>query len=158
MAAQKMLVVGGLFFLLVSMLYGSIYATFYLDHFSQERKAALQNGFNDKLAAETNASRYENTLRAAGQHRSSHSHFALFGLIALAVGVGIQYINLSELWLKITAVIFLCGGFILPFGVFLEPMYNKDIGSLVAMIGGILITLATTAFLVGAWRYQASRS
>lgn len=157
MSARKILIVGGLALLTLSMVYGSIIASFYLDRFSQERKDALQNGFNDQLSDGTNALRYENVFRTASQHRSSHSHLSLFGLIALAVGVGISYINLPELWLKITAITFLLGGFILPVGVFLEPVYNKEIGSLLAMVGGIMVTLATAVFLLGAYRAKYTK-
>ncbi len=150
-----MLIVGGLTFLVLSMIYGSITST-YLDHFSQERKDALRNGFLDQLSADTNAIRYEDVFRTAAQHRSSHSHLSNFGLIALALGIGVKYINLPERWLKFTAISFLLGGFVLPFGIFLEPIYNKEIGSLMAMVGGILVTLATAIFLLGAYRAKST--
>ncbi|NLY55095.1 MAG: hypothetical protein GX058_01135 [Firmicutes bacterium] len=156
MSARKMLIVGGLAMLTLSMVYGSIIATFYLDRFAQERKSALANGFLDQLAGEVNAARYEQALRTAGQHRSSHSHLSNVGLIALAIGIGTPYFNLSERVLKITGAAFLLGGIILPLGVFLEPVYHQEIGSLIAMIGGVLVTMATAVFLVGACRAKGT--
>lgn len=153
--ARKLLLIGGLALVLLSMVYGAIYGGVYLKNVRQTRANQLLK----LVALASRQAPTEELSRQAGQFEhdqeiweeleDAHSHLALFGLIAFAVGAAMGRINLGGVWKLAMAAALLLGAVTLPAGVFWEVVGNPQAGRVVALGGGIIELLGTGLALVG---------
>lgn len=156
--ARKLLLIGGLALILLSMVYGAIYGGVYLKNVRQTRANQLLK----LVALASRQTPGEELSRQAGQFEhdqeiwekleDAHSHLALFGLIAFAVGAAMGRINLGGVWKLAMTAALLLGAVVLPAGVFWEVAGNPQAGRVVALGGGIIEILGAGLALVGLLR------
>lgn len=156
--AYDILVVGGLVLLLVGMVYGSIYGAFFLEGITgkqdeQLRFAVIYAARGEEEEADQSATSTNEINRLVESLGSGHAHISMFGLIALALAANLHKLRLREKWKVAAAITFLTGGVLLPLGVPIQPLLNKTLGKLLAIIGGTAVMAGTSAFLWGAVGY-----
>jgi hypothetical protein len=133
------------------MVFGGIYGAVIHDRIANDRQAAMEEGFSGKVQAAKAADQVANFDSLRGHYNSSHSHLALFGLIALALGGSLDYMVLPEIWLRLATLGYIIGAVLFPVGGFLQ-LYSEGLGRITAMVGGFLLILAMIIFLVGAFK------
>lgn len=153
--SQKVLLISGLTFLLLGMIYGGIYGAFFLEEIheleSEQIKKSIyyaSDGNFDK--AEKYQEQSVETAALAEALKSAHAHLNSFSLIMLVIACNMHYIKLTERWKIAAAIIFLVGTLLFPVGIILQPFKNEGLGRIVSIISGTGIMASTTVYLLGA--------
>lgn len=153
--AEGLLRRGGLSLLLLGLLYGGVYALFFLDRLHDERQ---------ELAGQALLSASQGQVERAGELNervaakdalmsalgSGHGHLSLFGLVALALAGSMRRPGLKEKWRLGAALLLLAGGLLLPAGTVLQPLADKTLGKVIAVFGGTALTASLATFWWGA--------
>jgi len=117
-------------------------------------KAALSGNRNGVLANFGNVGMF---LENRGTKVDTHVHMIDFGYLALLLAILQPSVGFPEGWKKRIAWVFLTGAWLLPVGVYLihyvglahSPLQAIGWASIAADSGGLLVLLATLAYLVG---------
>lgn len=107
------------------MSYGGIYGAFFFDKMHTTYDIHFKNAFEYAAEGKTEKAKHENdklkkTDSLMEAVPASHSHLALFGLIALSLACNIKYIMLDERWKVISAIALLLGGLLFPVGIMIK--------------------------------------
>jgi hypothetical protein len=166
MSARRLLVLGGIGLILTGMIFGDIFAVFTLHQNAARVGANLAAAGHAAAAGDSDAvfanfQNVGNLLENRGTKVDTHVHMIDFGYLALLLALVQPWVALQENAKKKIAWVFLVGGWVLPVGVFLIHYVglayspSKTIGwaSIVADFGGLLVLLATAAYLLNLWRY-----
>jgi hypothetical protein len=166
MGSRRLLLLGGIALILTGMFFGDIFAVFTLHqnaaqvgaHLAAAANAALVGNRTGVLANFQNVSAF---LENRGTKVDTHVHMIDFGYLALLLAILQPWVAFAEAFKRRIAWIFLVGAWVLPIGVYLihyvglahSPMKSIGWASIVADFGGLLVLLATSAFLAGLWRH-----
>jgi hypothetical protein len=162
LSARRLLLLGGIGLILVGMIFGDIFAVFVL-HQNAARVganlAAAAHGalVGDRAAVLANFQNVGGFLENRGTKVDTHVHMIDFGYLALMLAILQPWIALSESAKKRIAWVFLFGSGLLPVCVFLihyvglafSPLHSIGWASIFADFGGLLVLLATLAYLLG---------
>ncbi len=166
MSARRLLVLGGIGLILVGMLFGDIFAVFVLHQNAAKAGKSLASAAH--AAVEGDARAVALSFQAAGsflENRGTkvdtHVHMIAFGYLALMLAILQPWVALREGTRKKLAWTFLLGAWLLPVGVFLihyvglaySPLEAIGWASIFADFGGVLVILATLAYLFGIARH-----
>ena len=91
--ARKALLIGGLLYILISMAYGSIFGVAFHDIIAQQQQTALETAIRENNNLNETMADYEKAGSILSTFKGSHSHLALFGLIALVLAPTLRYYN-----------------------------------------------------------------
>jgi hypothetical protein len=162
LSARRLLVLGGIGFILIGMLFGDIFAVFVLHQNATHVGASLAAAAHAALAgdhSQVQASFQDvgSFLENRGTKVDTHVHMIDFGYLALMLAILQPWIAFSEQTRRGFAWLFLAGGTLLPVGVFLiyyvglaySPLQTIGWASIFADLGGLLVIAATLSFLVG---------
>jgi hypothetical protein len=168
LGARRLLALGGIGLILVGMLFGDIFAVFILHQNAAHVRASLSAAAHAALAGNSPAvlASFQNVgsfLQNRGTKVDTHVHIIDFGYLALLLAILQPWVGLSETAKKRLAWIFLFGAGLLPISVFLihyvglahAPLPFIGWASVFADFGGLLVLLATLAFLAGLIRRPA---
>lgn len=170
LSARRLLLLGGIGLILVGMIFGDIFAMFVL-HQNAARVganlAAAAHGAlgGDRAAVLASFQNISGFLENRGTKVDTHVHMIDFGYLALMLAVLQPWIALGEGTKKRIAWIFLFGSGLLPVCVFLihyvgpaySPLQSIGWASIFADFGGLLVLLATLAYLLGLVRRAAQK-
>lgn len=162
LGARRLLLLGGIGLILAGMIFGDIFAVFVLhqnaarvgENLAASAHAALQG---DAPAAEAHFGKVGAYLENRGTKVDTHAHMIAFGYLALLLAVLQPWMALGEATKKRLAWTFLLGAALLPVSVFLihyvgllkSPLQSIGWASIFADFGGLLVIVATLAYLVG---------
>jgi hypothetical protein len=162
LSARRLLLLGGIGLILVGMIFGDIFAVFVLHQNAARVGANLAAAAHGALAGDRAAvlSSFQNVggfLENRGTKVDTHVHLIDFGYLALMLAILQPWIALSESAKKRIAWVFLFGSGLLPVCVFLihyiglafSPLHSIGWASIFADFGGLLVLLATLAYLLG---------
>ena len=165
-SARRLLALGGIGLILVGMLVGDIFAVFVLHQNASKVSEGLSAAGHAAIAGDANAVALSfqsvgNFLENRGTKVDTHVHMIAFGYLALMLGILQPWVALRNSTRKKVAWLFLFGAWLLPVGVFLihylGPTYSplEAIGwaSIFADFGGVLVIVATAAWLFGIARH-----
>jgi hypothetical protein len=165
LSARRLLLLGGIGLILAGMLFGDIFAVFILHQNAARVGASLAAAAHAALAGKTSGvmANFQNVggfLENRGTKVDTHVHMIDFGYLALMLAILQPWIALSDAAKRLLAWIFLAGAGVLPVGVFLihyvglaySPLQAIGWASIFADLGGLLVLLATLAYLGGLWR------
>ena len=166
MSARRLLVLGGIGLILVGMLVGDIFAVFVLHQNAAKVGESLSRAAHAGIAGDPDAvaSGFRSVgrfLENRGTKVDTHVHIIAFGYLALMLAICEPWVALRESMRKKVAWIFLFGAWLLPVGVFLihyvglaySPLASIGWASIFADFGGVLVIVATLAFLFGMGRH-----
>jgi hypothetical protein len=169
LSARRLLVLGGIGLILVGMIFGDIFAVFVLHQNAAHVGASLSAAAHAALAGDTAAvlASFQNVvgfLENRGTKVDTHVHMIDFGYLALMLAILMPWVGFGEVLKKRVAWIFLFGAVLLPVGVFLihyvglthSPLRSIGWASIFADFGGLLVLLATLAYLMGLLRHSAN--
>jgi hypothetical protein len=162
LSARRLLLLGGIGLILVGMIFGDIFAVFVLHQNAARVGANLAAAAHGALAGDRAAvlSSFQNVggfLENRGTKVDTHVHLIDFGYLALMLAILQPWIALSESAKKRIAWVFLFGSGLLPVCVFLihyvglafSPLHSIGWASIFADFAGLLVLLATLAYLLG---------
>ena len=159
-ASARLLLAGGVLFVLIGFLHGAYYAA--VDLYRHE---ALDYSILSKMsagAAASNTAAVESALVDYGQFQgdkavkiAAHAHIIEFGLLAMLLAFFQPYVGLSERWKRRWALVLLLGSVMLPVCVLLELQGGLIAGGL-ADFGGLLVIVASFAMWMGILRYTGA--
>ena len=159
-ASARVLLAGGVLFVLIGFLHGAYYAA--VDLYRHE---ALDYSILSKMsagAAANNTAAVESALGDYGQFQgdkavkiAAHAHIIEFGLLAMLLAFFQPYVGLSDRWKRRWALILLFGSVLLPVCVLLELTGGLLAGAL-ADFGGLLVIAALFAMWIGILRYTGA--
>lgn len=169
LSARRLLVLGGIGLILAGMIFGDIFAVFVLHQNAAHVGASLSAAAHAALAGDAPAvlASFQNVggfLENRGTKVDTHVHMIDFGYLALMLAILQPWIGFAEIAKKRLAWTFLFGAVLLPVGVFLihyvglaySPLQAIGWASIFADFGGLLVLLATLAFLLGMFNKNAS--
>ena len=169
LGARRLLVLSGIGLILAGMIFGDIFAVFVLHQNAAGVGASLSAAAHAALAgdAPTVLASFQNVggfLENRGTKVDTHVHMIDFGYLALMLAILQPWVALGEALKKRLAWIFLFGAGVLPVGVFLihyvglaySPLQSIGWASIFADSGGLLVLLATLAYLMGLLKHSAS--
>jgi hypothetical protein len=155
--AERTLLSGGTFLILMGFVYGAWYAA--VDLYPQEQsEVRILNSLADKASAKDRAGmtasvdEYGGLAAARAVSIAAHSHIIEFGLLGLLLSFVQPYVFLSEKWKRRWVCVFLAGSLLLPVFVLLELRVGLLAGG-VADVGGFLVIIALVGMLAGVLRY-----
>lgn len=162
MGARRLLALGGIGLILVGMLVGDIFAVFVLHQNAAKVGASLSAAAHAAAAgdAKTVVASFQfvgNFLENRGTKVDTHVHMIAFGYLALLLAILQPWVGFSDSAKKKLAWIFLFGAWLLPLSVFLihyvglaySPLEAIGWASIFADFGGVLVIVATLAYLLG---------
>ncbi|HET8923699.1 MAG TPA: hypothetical protein VFN26_11980 [Candidatus Acidoferrum sp.] len=162
LSARRLLLLGGIGLILVGMIFGDIFAVFVLHQNAARVGANLTAAAHGALAGDRAAvlANFQNVgafLENRGTKVDTHVHMIDFGYLALMLALLQPWVALSESTKKRIAWVFLFGSGLLPVCVFLihyvglarSPLQSLGWASIFADFGGLLVVLATLAYLQG---------
>src|SRR5258707_8663314 len=162
MSARRLFLLGGIALILVGMVFGDIFAVFTLHQNAAQVGANLAAAAQAALAGNRHVvlANFQNVgafLENRGTKVDTHVHMIDFGYLALLLAILQPWVALPDGLKKKLAWIFLAGAWLLPVGVYLihyvglahSPMKTIGWASIAADFGGLLVLLATLAYLVG---------
>src|SRR5712664_4931304 len=162
MSARRLFLLGGIALILVGMVFGDIFAVFTLHQNAAQVGANLAAAAQAALAGNRHVvlANFQNVgafLENRGTKVDTHVHMIDFGYLALLLAILQPWVGLPENSRKRIAWIFLAGAWLLPVGVFLihylglarSPVKAIGWASIAADLGGLLVLLATLAYLIG---------
>jgi len=162
MGARRLLALGGIGLILVGMLVGDIFAVFVLHQNAAKVGASLSAAAHAAAAgdAKTVLASFQsvgNFLENRGTKMDTHVHMIAFGYLALLLAILQPWVAFSDSAKKKLAWIFLFGAWLLPLSVFLihyvglaySPLEAIGWASIFADFGGVLVIVATLAYLLG---------
>ena len=159
-ASARVLLAGGVLFVLIGFLHGAYYAA--VDLYRHE---ALDYSLLSQMsagAAANNTAAVESALGDYGQFQgdravkiAAHAHIVEFGLLAMLLAFFQPYVGLSERWKRRWALVLLLGSVMLPVCVLLELKGGLIAGGL-ADFGGLLVIVALFAMWIGILRYTGA--
>src|SRR5438445_6481030 len=162
MGARRLLALGGIGLILVGMLVGDIFAVFVLHQNAAKVGVSLSAAAHAAAAgdAKTVLASFQsvgNFLENRGTKMDTHVHMIAFGYLALLLAILQPWIAFSDNAKKKLACIFLLGAWLLPLSVFLihyvglaySPLEAIGWASIFADFGGVLVIVATIAYLLG---------
>ena len=165
MSARRLLVLGGIGLILVGMLFGDMFAVFALHQNAAKVGESLSSAAHAAAAGDARAVALSfqavgSFLENRGTKVDTHVHMVAFGYLALMLGILQPWVALRESTRKKIAWTFLFGAWLLPVGVFLihyvglaySPLEAIGWASIFADFGGVLVILATLAYLFGVAR------
>jgi hypothetical protein len=171
LSARRLLVLAGIAMILAGMIFGDIFAVFVLHQNASGVGASLHSAAEAALAGD--AGRVQTSfadvgafLENRGTKVDTHVHLIGFGFLALLLALLQPWVDLSEIWLRRLAWLLVVGGVVLPVGVFLihyvgltySPLQAIGWASIVADAGGLLVMIATAAFLYELVRHLMIRA
>jgi hypothetical protein len=162
MGARRLLLLGGIGLILTGMFFGDIFAVYTLHqnaaqvgaNLAAAASAALSGNRHAVVVNFTNVGMF---LENRGTKVDTHAHMIDFGYLALLLAILQPWVGFGESWKKRIAWVFLAGAWLLPVGVYLihyvglahSPLKAIGWASIAADFGGLLVLLATLAYLVG---------
>jgi len=159
-APARLLLAGGVLFVLIGFLHGAYYAA--VDLYRHE---VLDYSILSEMSAEAagnNTAAVESSLGNYGQLQgdkavkiAAHAHIIEFGMLAILLAFFQPYVGLSDRWRRRWALILLLGSLLLPVCVLLELRGGMIAGGL-ADFGGLLVIVALFAMWVGIVRYTGA--
>jgi hypothetical protein len=166
LSARRLLLLGGIALIVAGMIFGDFFAVFVLHQnaarvgadLAAASHAALQG---DEAAVTAHFTNVGSFLENRGTKVDAHVHAIEFGYLALLFAVVTPWIAFSERLKRTIAWVFLTGSGLLPIGVFLihyvglahSPLKAIGWASIFADAGGVLVLLATLAYLIGLWKH-----
>ena len=160
------MVLTGIGMILAGMIFGDIFAVFILHQNAARVSAGLSDAAHGALVGNVAvvAANFQKTggfLENRGTKVDTHVHVIGFGYLALMLAVLQPWVAFRAAVRRQLAWLFLLGGIMLPVGVFLihyvglvySPLQAIGWASIFADFGGLLVLLATLAYLTGVWRY-----
>ena len=166
--ARRLLILGGIALILAGMIFGDIFAVFVLHQNAGRIGLHLQSGVDAVAAGNAAAAEAHilfiggpgGLLENRGTKVDTHVHSIVFGYLALLLALVLPYVALPEPLKKHLAILFLVGAALLPVCVFLiyyvglaySPLSSIGWASILADFGGLLVIVATAAYLAGVWR------
>jgi hypothetical protein len=170
LSARRLLVLAGLALILIGMIFGDVFAVFVLHQNASRVGASLAASAHAALAGDSSAvaANFQDVgafLENRGTKVDTHVHLIGFGYLALLLAVLQPWIALTECARQRLAWMFIAGAALLPFGVFLihyvgliySPFSAIGWASVFADFGGLLVLLASLAYLAGLWKHFRSR-
>ena len=165
LSARKLLALSGIGMILLGMIFGDIFAVFILhqnaSHVGASLAAAAKAAaVGDASAVTANFQHVGAFLENRGTKVDTHVHMIAFGYLALMLALLEPWVGLSENAKRRLAWLFVFGGVLLPVGVFLihyvglayTPLKSIGWASIFADLGGLMVLIATTGYLVGIGR------
>jgi hypothetical protein len=162
LSARRLLALGGIALILVGMLVGDIFAVFVLHQNAANVGEGLSAAAHAAIAGDANAvvlslQSVGSFLENRGTKVDTHVHMIAFGYLALLAGILQPWVALRDSTRKKVAWLFLFGAWLLPVGVFLihyvgltySPLEAIGWASIFADFGGVLVIVATVAWLFG---------
>jgi hypothetical protein len=159
-ASARLLLAGGVLFVLIGFLHGAYYAA--VDLYRHE---ALDYSLLSEMsagAAANNTAAVESALGDYGQFQgdkavkiAAHAHLIEFGMLAMLLAFFQPYVGLSDRWKRRWALVLLLGSVLLPVCVLLELKGGLIAGGL-ADFGGLLVIVALFAMWIGILRYTGA--
>ena len=162
MGARRLLALGGIGLILVGMLVGDIFAVFVLHQNAAKVGASLSAAAHAAAAGDAKTvlaslQSVGNFLENRGTKVDTHVHMIAFGYLALLLAILQPWVAFSDSAKKKLAWIFLFGAWLLPLSVFLihyvglaySPLEAIGWASIFADFGGVLVIVATLAYLLG---------
>jgi hypothetical protein len=162
MGARRLLLLGGIGLILTGMFVGDIFAVYTLHqnaaqvgaNLAAAANAALSGNRPEVLANFRNVGMF---LENRGTKVDTHVHMIDFGYLALLLAILQPWVGFTESRKKQVAWVFLTGAWVLPIGVYLihyvglahSPLKSIGWASIAADFGGLLVLIATLAYLVG---------
>lgn len=169
LSARRLLVLAGIAFILIGMIFGDVFAIFVLHQNASRVGASLAASAHAALAGDssavgTNLQDVGAFLENRGTKVDTHVHLIGFGYLALLLAVLQPWIALTERTRQRLAWLFIAGAGLLPLGVFLihyvgliySPFSAIGWASVFADFGGLLVLLASLVYLAGVWRHFRS--
>ena len=166
MSARRLLLLGGIGLILVGMLFGDIFAVFVLHQNAAKAGESLSSAaraaaVGDARAVALSFQAVGSFLENRGTKVDTHVHMIAFGYLALMLAMFEPWVELRESTRKQLAWTFLFGAWLLPVGVFLihyvglaySPLQAIGWASIFADFGGVLVILASLAYLFGVARH-----
>jgi hypothetical protein len=164
LSARRLLLLGGIGLILTGMFFGDIFAVFTLHQNAAQVGANLAAAADAALAGNRTAvlANFQNVgafLENRGTKVDTHVHMIDFGYLALMLAILQPWVGFAERSKRRLAWMFLVGAWALPVGVYLihyvglahSPLTTIGWASIAADFGGLLVLLATAAFLFGLW-------
>lgn len=162
MGARRLLLLGGIGLILSGMFFGDIFAVFTLHQNAAQVGANLAAAAEAALAGNRTSvlANFQNVgafLENRGTKVDTHVHMIDFGYLALLLAILQPWVGFAEISKRRIAWTFLAGAWVLPIGVYLihyvglarSPLKTIGWASIAADLGGLLVLLATLAFLLG---------
>ena len=162
MGARRMLLLCGIGLILTGMFFGDIFAVYTLHQNAAQVGANLAAAANAALSGDRQAvlANFRNVgrfLENRGTKVDTHVHMIDFGYLALLLALLQPWVGFAESWKRKIAWVFLVGAWLLPVGVYLihyvglarSPLKSIGWASIAADFGGLLVLLATLAYLAG---------
>lgn len=154
---ERGLLCGGTLLILIGFLHGAYYAGVHLYANEAADRSILSSmivSAASGTAADTSRSltNYAQLQGAKAVNVAAHAHVIEFGLLAMLMALFQPYVNLSERWRRIWALVLLAGSLILPIFVLLEMQFGLVAGG-IADVGGLLVVIALFGMLAGITRH-----
>jgi hypothetical protein len=162
MGARRLLLLGGIGLILTGMFFGDIFAVYTLHQNAAQVGANLEAAASAALSGSravvlANFRNVGSFLENRGTKVDTHVHMIDFGYLALLLAILQPWVGFAENSKKKIAWIFLVGAWLLPVGVYLihyvglarSPLKAIGWASIAADFGGLLVLLATLAYLIG---------
>src|SRR6267154_2419942 len=162
MGSRRLLVLGGIGLILTGMFFGDIFAVYTLHQNAAHVGSNLAAAANAALSGNRQAvlANFRNLgmfMENRGTKVDTHVHMIDFGYLALLLAILQPWVGFAESRKKQVAWVFLAGAWLLPVGVYLihyvglagSPLKSIGWASISADFGGLLVLLATLAYLAG---------
>src|SRR6266446_7077833 len=166
MGARRLYIFGGLALIAAGLLFGDIFAVFFLHQNAARQGEALVAASRAVAAGNAAAvnevfSHLGGLLEDRGTKVDAHVHMIDAGYLALLFALLQPFVALSAPGKKLLAVFFITGGVLLPVGIFLihyvglaySPFSVIGWASIVADSAGALLVVALLGEAWGLWNY-----
>lgn len=170
MSARRLYIFGGIALIAAGLLFGDIFAIFILHQNAGRQGEALIAASRAVAAGNAEAvndafSHLGDILEDRGTKVDAHVHMIDAGYLALLLALVQPYIAFSRRTKKSLAVLFIAGGVLLPFGIFLihyvgltgSPFAAIGWASVLADSAGALLIVILIVQARGFWKYLRSR-
>jgi hypothetical protein len=170
MSARRLYIFGGIALIAAGLLFGDIFAIFILHQNAGRQGEALIAASRAVAAGNAEAvndafSHLGDILEDRGTKVDAHVHMIDAGYLALLLALVQPYIAFSRRTKKSLAVLFIAGGVLLPFGIFLihyvgltgSPFAAIGWASVLADSAGALLIAILIVQARGFWKYLRSR-
>lgn len=153
--SRKILIVGGVWLVVLGMLYGLHYAAFVEHQTLEHMGGSLAGAFSQ--AALSNWSDSETQLAAYADSKydyvrrvDAHSHWIGLAMLMIVLGVLFDRVNFAEATRRWLAISLLAGSILFPLAVLLQTKsYGGLFPAVLAITGSGLVTMAMTCVAIG---------
>ena len=159
--SQRMLIFGGLALAAFGMLYGLHYALF-VEHQALDRmggslaQAFMAVGNENVSQAHLALTAYGSTKYDYVRQVDAHSHWIGLSMLLIVLGAFFGQVSFGERVRRLLAIALLTGSIVFPFAVLLQTTGGvRMLGSVLAVAGSGLVTLALAGVAVGFLRQRA---